>query len=99
MTSRFLLYRKLSPIKKSPPGRIALRRRGIISLKRSAAGGESCAAGFYVHIFRGKQALPGAKNPISGITQARADVGVRVQAAVQMAYIDLDIRVGFMETL
>ena len=31
---------------KSPPGRIALRRRGIILLKQSAAGGESCKAGF-----------------------------------------------------
>ena len=27
---------------KIPPGRIALRRRGIMSLKRPAAGGESC---------------------------------------------------------
>ena len=27
---------------KSPPGRIALRRRGIMSLERPAAGGESC---------------------------------------------------------
>ena len=25
-----------------PPGRIALRRRGIMSLKQPAAGGESC---------------------------------------------------------
>ena len=42
----FLCYRKLLrnvPItQKSPPGRIALRRRGIMSLKRPAAGGESC---------------------------------------------------------
>ena len=34
-------------IQKSPPGRIALRRRGIILLKQSAAGGESCKAGFF----------------------------------------------------
>ena len=27
---------------KIPPGRIALRRRGIMSLKRPVAGGESC---------------------------------------------------------
>ena len=27
---------------KSPPGRIALRRRGIMSLERPDAGGESC---------------------------------------------------------
>ena len=42
----FLCYRKLLrnvPItQKIPPGRIALRRRGIMSLKRPAAGGESC---------------------------------------------------------
>ena len=31
---------------KSPPGRIALRRIGIMSQKRPAAGGESCIAGF-----------------------------------------------------
>jgi len=32
---------------KSPPGRIALRRRGGVSLKRPAAGGKSCRAGFF----------------------------------------------------
>ena len=34
-------------LEKRPPGRIALRRRGIILLKQSAAGGESCKAGFF----------------------------------------------------
>ena len=33
---------------KSPPGRIALRRKGNLSLKRPAAGGESCKAGFFL---------------------------------------------------
>ena len=34
---------------KSPPGRIALRRIGIMSQKRPAAGGESCEQdSFYV---------------------------------------------------
>ena len=32
---------------KSPPGRIALRRSGIMSLEQPAAGGESCKAGFF----------------------------------------------------
>ena len=34
-------------ILKSPPGRIALRRKGNMSQKRPAAGGESCKAGFF----------------------------------------------------
>lgn len=33
---------------KSPPGRIALRRSGIISLEQPAAGGESCKTGFFL---------------------------------------------------
>ena len=33
---------------KSPPGGIALRRKGRMSLKRPAAGGESCFAGFFL---------------------------------------------------
>ena len=33
---------------KSPPGRIALRRKGNMSQKRPAAGGESCKAGFFL---------------------------------------------------
>ena len=41
-----MCYRKLLrnvPItQKGPPGRIALRRGGIMSLKRPVAGGESC---------------------------------------------------------
>ena len=32
---------------KSPPGMRALGWRGVMSLKRPAAGGESCKAGFY----------------------------------------------------
>ena len=32
---------------KSPPGRNALRRRGVMSLRRPAAGGESCFAWFF----------------------------------------------------
>jgi hypothetical protein len=47
-----LCYRKLLrnvPItQKGPPGRIALRRRGIMSLKRPAAGGESYKVGFFL---------------------------------------------------
>ena len=30
---------------------IALRRKGIMSLKRPAAGGESCGAGFFLNLF------------------------------------------------
>ena len=37
---------------KSPPGRIALRRRGIMSLKRPAAGGESCCRACLKKVFR-----------------------------------------------
>jgi len=33
---------------KSPPGRIALRRKGNMSQKRPTAGGESCKAGFFL---------------------------------------------------
>ena len=33
---------------KSPPGRIALRRSGIMSLEQPAVGGESCKAGFFL---------------------------------------------------
>ena len=33
---------------KSPPGRIALRQSGIMSLEQPAAGGESCKAGFFL---------------------------------------------------
>ena len=53
----FLLYRKDcvtlkyenhdSYRAKNPPGEIALRRNGMMSLTRPAAGGESCKAGFY----------------------------------------------------
>ena len=53
----FLFHRKVRhfvlrtirfPMKqKSPPGRIALRRRGVMSPMRPAAGGESCVAGFF----------------------------------------------------
>ena len=35
-------------ILKSPPGRIALRRKENMSQKRPAAGGESCKAGFFL---------------------------------------------------
>ena len=35
------------PIEQKSSARIALRRRGIISLKRFTAGGESCEAGFF----------------------------------------------------
>ena len=38
-----------SPMKKkSPPCRIALRRKGNLSLKRPAAGGESYKVGFFL---------------------------------------------------
>ena len=37
---------------KSPPGRIALRRRGNMSLERPAAGGESCKAGFFLVFYK-----------------------------------------------
>ena len=47
-------YRKFKGISyrrtKSPPGRSTLRRRGVMSLKRPAAGGESCKAGFFFMI-------------------------------------------------
>ena len=39
-------FSKLPYHTKSPPGRIALRRSSNMSLKRPAAGGESCFAGF-----------------------------------------------------
>ncbi len=48
--SLFLFNRKILLISyeiKSPPGRSALRQRGIISQRRSAAGGESRYAGFF----------------------------------------------------
>ena len=54
MAGDFLCYRKLLrnvPITKiSPPGRIALRRRGIMSLKRPAAGGESCKQDSFLYV-------------------------------------------------
>jgi hypothetical protein len=43
----FLFYRKLRPMKQKRSARIALRRKRIMSLKRLAAGGESCGAGFF----------------------------------------------------
>ena len=38
------------PATKSPPGRNALGRRGVMSLKRPNPGGESCKAGFFFKI-------------------------------------------------
>jgi hypothetical protein len=43
----FLFHRKLRPMKQKRSARIALRRKRIMSLKRLAAGGESCGAGFF----------------------------------------------------
>ena len=39
----------VSYVTKSLPGRIALRRSGMMPPKRPAAGGESCDAGFFLH--------------------------------------------------
>ena len=54
MAGDFLCYRKLLrnvPItQKGPPGRIALRRRGIMSLKRPATGGESCKQDSFLYV-------------------------------------------------
>ena len=50
----YVSYRKLLrnvPItQKGPPGRIALRRRGIMSLKRPATGGESCKQDSFLYV-------------------------------------------------
>ena len=40
---------------KSPSGRIALRRKGIMLLKQPAAGGESCNAGFFLYLKSAKK--------------------------------------------
>ena len=40
--------------------------------------------------------LFGAENPVAGIAQARADISVRIQLAVQMSHIDLDVRMRFL---
>ena len=44
------LLRNVPITQKGPPGRIALRRRGIMSLKRPAAGGESCKQDSFLYV-------------------------------------------------
>ena len=40
-----------------------------------------------------------SKDAVPCITQTWTDIGILIQAAVQMAHIDLDIRMGCTETL
>ncbi len=40
-----------------------------------------------------------AENPVAGIAQTRADIGVFIKAAVEMTNINMDIRVRFMQAL
>ena len=45
----FLSYRNFVSIRQKRSARIALRRKGRMSLSRPDAGGESCFTGFYYH--------------------------------------------------
>ncbi len=45
----FLSYRNFVSIRQKRSARIALRRKGRMSLSRPGAGGESCFAGFYYY--------------------------------------------------
>lgn len=40
-----------------------------------------------------------SKDPVSGITQSRADVGVLIQAAIQMPDINLDVWMILVQSL
>ena len=43
--------------------------------------------------------LFGSEDPVSRVSKTRADIRVLVETAVQVAYIDLDIRMSLMKTL
>ena len=55
----FLFLHRKSYETKSPLGRIALLRRGNMSLKRSAAGGESCGVRFFYNTRESEEAYMG----------------------------------------